>query len=94
MRAETIYRVWIVLAAVSSILSGAGLWLMDERTLACCGIAAGAFHLLWGLDVSALLRGRWRRRAIVIPRLRPPQAHRPPRPALASRLRAAWRRHG
>jgi hypothetical protein len=94
MRPETIYRLWIAFAAASSILSAAGLWLLGERTLAWCGIAAGAFHLLWGLDVPALLRGRWRRRAIVIPCLRSPLAQCPPRLALVSRLRAPWRHRG
>ena len=93
MRREVAYRGWIVFACVFSILSGAMLWMTVERQFAVLGIAAGIFHALWGLDVHALVRGRWRRRPIVIPQLRPMVVSQPKR-ALAQRLRAGWSRHG
>jgi hypothetical protein len=60
-----------------------------ERPFGAFGIAAGVFHALWGLDLRALVRGRWRRRPIVIPTLRPIVVL-PPHRSLAQRLRA-WR---
>ena len=93
MRREVVYRGWIVLACVFSILSGCMLWMSGERLFAVFGIAAGIFHALWGLDAHALVRGRWQRRAIVIPQLRPMVVS-PPKRSLAQRLCAWWRRHG
>lgn len=89
MRRESIYRGWVVCACVVSILSGVWLWVTGERPLGAFGIAAGVFHALWGRDLRALVRGRWRRRPIVIPTLRPIVVS-PPHRSLAQRLRA-WR---
>ncbi|TXI48422.1 MAG: hypothetical protein E6Q50_10540 [Lysobacter sp.] len=89
MRREAMYRGWIVCACVASIVSGAALWMAGERPFGAFGIAAGVFHALWGLDLRALVRGRWRRRPIVIPTLRPIVVL-PPHRSLAQRLRA-WR---
>ena len=93
MRREAMYRGWIVCACVASIVSGAALWMAGERPFGAFGIAAGVFHALWGLDLRALVRGRWRRRPIVIPTLRPIVVS-PPHRSLAQRLRAWSRRHG
>jgi hypothetical protein len=87
MRRESMYRGWIVVACVASIVSGALLWMSGERPFGAIGIAAGVFHALWGLDLRALVCGRWRRRPIVIPTLRPIVVA-PPRRSLAQRLRA------
>ena len=89
MRRESMYRGWIVCACVASIASGAVLWMAGERPFGAFGIAAGVFHALWGLDLRALVRGRWRRRPIVIPTLRPIVVS-PPHRSLAQRMRA-WR---
>ena len=83
----------IIKTRVFSILSGGMLWMSGERLFAVFGFAAGIFHALWGLDAHALVRGRWRRRAIVIPQLRPMVVS-PPKRSLAQRLCAWWRRHG
>lgn len=93
MRRESIYRGWIVCACVASIVSGACLWGMGERPFGAFGMAAGVFHALWGLDPRALVRGRWRRRPIVIPTLRPIVVA-PPRRSFTQRLRAWSRRRG
>ena len=93
MRRESMYRGWIVVACVASIVSGAALWMAGERPFGAFGIAAGVFHALWGLDLRALVRGRWRRRPIVIPTLRPIVVS-PPHRSLAQRLRAWSRRRG
>ena len=93
MRRESMYCGWIVVACVASIVSGAALWMAGERPFGAFGIAAGVFHALWGLDLRALVRGRWRRRPIVIPTLRPIVVS-PPHRSLAQRLRAWSRRHG
>ena len=90
MSYRTLYAFWIALAALASIASGVALLLADERTFGMFGIAAGAFHVLWALDVPARLRGRWRRRPIMIPTLRPVVVS-PPRRGFAQRL-CAWRR--
>jgi hypothetical protein len=87
MRRESMYRGWIVCACTASIVSGAALWMSGERPFGAFGIAAGLFHALWGLDLRALVRGRWRRRPIVIPTLRPMVVS-PPRRRFAPRLRA------
>lgn len=93
MRRDVVYRGWRVLACLLSIVSGVALWVAGERLFAVLGIAAGAFHALRGMDLPALVRGRLRRRAILIPQLRPMLILPPPR-TLAQRLHAAWRRHG
>lgn len=93
MRRKSTVRVWIVVACVASIGSGAWLWIAGERPFGAFGIAAGVFHALWGLDLRALVRRRWRRRPIVIPTLRP-IAVAPPRRSFTQRLRAWSRRHG
>lgn len=93
MRSDVAYRRWIVVASAASFVSGLALWAADERPFAVCGLVAGAFHVLWGLDLPALVRGRLRRRAIVIPRLRPMGVP-PPSRSLAQRLRAPRGRHG
>jgi hypothetical protein len=87
------YRGWIVVACVASIVSGAALWMAGERPFGAFGIAAGLFHAVWGLDLRALVRGRWRRRPIVIPTLRPIVVS-PPRHTRLQRLRAWGRRRG
>jgi hypothetical protein len=87
------YRGWIVVACVASIVSGAALWMAGERPFGAFGIAAGLFHAVWGLDLRALVRGRWRRRPIVIPTLRPIVVS-PPRQTRLQRLRAWGRRRG
>lgn len=69
MRREA-YRVWIAFACSASIASGTVLWVAGEQVYGAFGIAAGVFHVLCGVDLRALLRGRWQRRPIVIPRLR------------------------
>lgn len=69
MRREA-YRIWIAFACSVSVASGLVLLVEGEHMFGAFGIAAGAFHALWGIDAAALLRGRWRRRPIVIPRLR------------------------
>ena len=93
MRREVVYRAWIVLACMASIASGVALWGMGERPFAMCGLVVGGFHALWAIDLRAFVRGRVRRRAIVIPRLRPMVVS-PPRRTLAHRLCERWRRHG
>ena len=93
MRRDVAYRRWIVVASTASFVSGLALWAAGEYPFALCGLAAGAFHVLWGMDLPALVRGRLRRRAIVIPRLQPMRASPPPK-TLVQRLRVVWRRHG
>jgi hypothetical protein len=93
MRREALYRVWIAVACVASVVSGVALWIAGERAFGAAGVAAGVVHLWWGLDVAARVRGRLRRRAIVIPQLRPSVVA-PPRRSLVQVLRACWRRHG
>lgn len=93
MRRESMYRGWIVVACVASIVSGAALWMAGERPFGAFGIAAGLFHAVWGLDLRALVRGRWRRRPIVIPTLRPIVVS-PPRHTRLQRLRVWGRRRG
>jgi hypothetical protein len=87
------YRGWIVVACVASIVSGAALWMAGERPFGAFGIAAGLFHAVWGLDLRALVRARWRRRPIVIPTLRPIVVS-PPRHTRLQRLRVWGRRRG
>jgi hypothetical protein len=89
MRREQIYRGWIVLACVGSMLSGAWLWASGERPFGAFGIVAGVVHALWAVDVPALVRGRVRRRPIMIAQLRPIVVS-PPHGSLMQRLRA-WR---
>ena len=93
MRRDIAYRRWIVVASAASFVSGLALWAADERPFAACGLAAGAFHVLWGLDLPALVRGRLRRRAIVIPRLQP-MVPPPSQRTFAQRLRTLRGRHG
>jgi hypothetical protein len=93
MRRERMYRIWIVFACLASIGSGLVLWAAGERAFGAFGIASGLFHALWGWDVRALVRGRLRRRPIVIPQLRPIVIS-PPRRSLVQRLRAWARRDG
>jgi len=93
MRRERLYRVWIVCACIASIGSGLVLWAAGERAFGALGIASGLVHALWGWDVPALVRGRLRRKPIVIPRLRPFVVS-PPRPSFVQRLRARVRHRG
>lgn len=93
MRPDRAYRMWIAIASGLSFASGVALWAAGEHAFALCGLAAGTFHMLWGLDLPALVRGRLRRRAIVIPRLQPMGAS-PPHRTLAQRLRALRGQHG
>jgi hypothetical protein len=93
MRCEAMYRGWIVFACLASIGSGIALWAAGERAFGAFGIAAGVFHVVWGLDARALIRGRWRQRPIVIPQLRPMIVS-TPRRSLVQRLRAWGRRRG
>ena len=93
MRRDVAYRRWIIMASAASFVSGLALWAAGERPFAACGLVAGAFHVLWGLDLPALVRGRLRRRAIVIPKLQPMGVS-SPRRTLAQRLRALRGRHG
>jgi hypothetical protein len=93
MRRERLYRAWIVCACIASIGSGLMLCANSERAFGVFGIASGLFHALWGWDVPALVRGRLRRRPIVIPQLRPMVVS-SPRRSLVQRLRAWSARHG
>lgn len=93
MRRERLYRVWIVCACIASIGSGLALWAVGERAFGAFGIASGLVHALWGWDVPALVRGRLRRRPIVIAQLRPMVVP-PPRRSLMQCLRTWARRRG
>jgi hypothetical protein len=93
MRREALYPIWIAVACIASVVSGVALWVADERAFGAAGVAAGVVHLWWGLDVAARVRGRLRRRAIVIPQLRPSVVAPPQRSSLHP-LRAWWRRRG
>lgn len=93
MQRERLYRVWIVCACIASIGSGLALWAVSERAFGAFGIASGLVHALWGWDVPALVRGRLRRRPIVIAQLRP-MVISPPRRSLMQRLRTWARRRG
>ena len=93
MRREVVYRVWTVLACILSFATGAVLWQQGERLVGGLGLATALLHLAWRIDLRRCPRACVRRRAIVIPRLRPMVVS-PPRRTLAHRLRARWRRHG
>lgn len=70
MRHEASFRLWTVVVCVLSFVSGSVFWHVGERLAGGCGIATALLHLVWAIDPRALLRGRWQRRPIVIPRLR------------------------
>ena len=93
MRRDVVYRGWIFFACAFSIISGAALWVTGERVMGGCGLATALLHLVWMIDVCRCTRACVRRRAIVIPQLRPMVVS-PPRQHLVQRLRAWWRPHG
>lgn len=70
MRREVVYRVWTTAVVIAACVSGLVLWLHGERLMGAFGLATSLVHALWAIDVRALVRGRWRRRPIVIPQLR------------------------
>lgn len=93
MRREAAYRVWTIGVGIAACASGIVLWQHGERFVGGLGLATALLHALWAIDVRAMARGRWQRRPIVIPQLRPMVVS-PPRQRLAQRLRAWWTRHG
>ena len=93
MRREAVYRIWTTLVAIAACASGIVLWQHGQRFVGGLGLATALLHALWAIDVRAMTRGRWQRRPVVIPQLRP-MAVSPPKQALAQRLRAWWSRHG
>ena len=93
MRREAVYRIWTTLVAIAACASGIVLWQHGQRLVGGLGLATALLHALWAIDVRAMARGRWHRRPIVIPQLRP-MAVSPPKQVLAQRLCAWWRRHG
>ena len=70
MRRDAVYRLWTSVVAIAACASGLVLWLHGERITGAFGLATSLLHALWAIDVRTLVRGRWRRRPIVIPRLR------------------------
>ena len=93
MRREAVYRVWTTCVGITACASGIVLWQHGERLVGGLGLATALLHALWAIDVRAMTRGRWQRRPVVIPQLRPMVVS-PPKQALAQRLRAWWRRYG
>ena len=93
MRREAAYRVWTIGVGIAACASGIVLWQHGERLIGGLGLSTALLHALWAIDVRAMARGRWHRRPIVIPQLRPMVVS-PPRQHLAQRLHAWWRRHG
>lgn len=93
MRREAVYRIWTIGVGIAACASGIVLWQHGDRLVGALGLATALLHALWAIDVRAMTRGRWQRRPIVIPQLRP-MAVSPPKQALAQRLRAWWSRHG
>ena len=93
MRREAAYRVWTACVGIAACASGIVLWQHGERLVGGLGLATALLHALWAINVRAMARGRWHRRPIVIPQLRPMVVS-PPQRSLAQRLRAWWRRHG
>lgn len=93
MRREAAYRVWTIGVGIAACASGIVLWHHGERLIGGLGLATALLHALWAIDVRAIARGRWHRRPIVIPQLRP-MVLSPPKQAHAQRLRAWWRRYG
>jgi hypothetical protein len=93
MRREAAYRVWTIGIGIAACASGIVLWQHGERVMGGLGFATGLLHALWAINVRAMARGRWHRRPIVIPQLRPMVVS-PPRQHLAQRLRAWWKAHG
>lgn len=87
MRREEVYRLWTTVVAIAACASGLVLWLHGERLMGGFGLATSLLHALWAIDARALVRGRWRRRPIVIPTLGPTVVS-PPRRSLAQRARA------
>jgi hypothetical protein len=90
MRREVVFRVWTLCVGIAAGVSGVVLWMHGERLVGGLGLATSLLHALWMIDARALACGHWRRRPIVIPRLRP-RVVTPPRRPLFERLRA-WRR--
>ena len=70
MRREAVYRLWTSVVAIAACASGLVLWQQGEHLMGGFGLATSLLHALWAIDVRALVRGRWRRRPIMIPRLR------------------------
>ena len=93
MRREAVYRVWTACVGITACASGIVLWQHGERLVGGLGLATALLHALWTIDVRAITHGRWQRRPIVIPQLRPMVVS-PPKKSLAQRLRAWWRPHG
>ena len=93
MRREAVYRVWTTCVGIAACASGIVLWEQGERLVGGLGLATALLHALWAINVRAMARGRWHRRPIVIPQLRPMVVS-PPQRRLTQRLRAWWRRHG
>lgn len=95
MRREVAYRVWTIGVGIAAFASGIVLWQHGERLIGGLGLATALLHALWAIDVRAMARGRgrWHRRPIVIPQLRPMVVS-PPKQSLTQRLRARWKAHG
>ena len=93
MRREAAVRVWTLTVLLASAGSGLAFWRAGERVMGGCGLATALLHLVWMFDARRCARACVRRRAIVIPQLRPMVVS-PPRQRFAHRLRALWRRHG
>jgi hypothetical protein len=93
MRREAVYRIWTACVGIAACASGIVLWQHGERLVGGLGLATALLHALWAIDVRGMARGRWQRRPIVIPQLRPMVVSLPQR-SLAQRLRAWWKRHG
>lgn len=93
MRHEVVYRAWTELACILSFATGAVLWPQGERLVGGLGLATALLHLVWRIDLRRCPRACVRRRALVIPRLRPMVVS-PPRRTLVQRLCAMRRQHG
>lgn len=93
MRREAVYRVWTTCVGIAACASGIVLWQHGERLIGGLGLATALLHALWAIDVRAMARGRWHRRPIVIPQLRPMVVS-PSKERFAQRMHAWWRRHG
>ena len=92
MRREAAYRIWTIGVGIAACASGIVLWQHGERLVGGLGLATALLHALWAIDVRGMARGRWHRRPIVIPQLRPMVVS-PPKQSLTQRLRARWGRH-
>ncbi len=70
MRRDAVYRLWTSVVAIAACASGLVLWQQGAHLMGGLGLATSLLHALWAIDVRALVRGRWRHRPIMIPRLR------------------------